>query len=218
MQVKFKSKKRPVQTTSGRMWAIDPLLELELSDSKTTVGMVLKNASSEYANVTVNFYNGENDTLVTTTVQLSPDEIINFVTPTAGCSKVAIVASEKCFLLEINYESFKEETPGFYPYELSLSRGAKRGHTNSYELITGATLHIKFTQPAQRYYMSISTNRPVNIIKGRIKHYVLGSIWLQLTTQQEVYITADSRTVVRLALTAAKGGSAETNYDFTVEV
>ena len=218
MRLKFKSKKRPVITTAGNLWVISPLLELELRDDRPTIGFVLQNGSSEYANVTINFYNEENDTLVTTTVTLSPEEIIQFVTPTANCNKVALVASEKCFLVELNYEPYKDETPGFYPYEIVLSSGAKRGFSDSYELITGATLHVKFTQPAERYYVLVNTNRPVNIVKGRVKHYVLGSVLLQLTTKQELYITAESRTVVRLGLTASKGGFVETNYDFTMEV
>ena len=73
-------------------------------------------------------------------------------------------------------------------------------------LSAGASIQILHTQPAESYRIELTTNKPLHIIRGRVRYYINGNIVLLINGKykQDLHVTAEQLTAVRMLLSATK--------------
>lgn len=205
---KFTTNEVPVETTAGLFFPINPVLDLEV-EVRSTLYFTIKNVSSEYNEITISFTHDSTDTSVTTTFTLSPNEVVTVPSPTGNAANVKLSSSQKAYFLKLEHEAQLTPDEGFFPFTVNYSSATTR-HFDlkgiSVNLIAGASIQILHTQSAENYCMELIANKPLHIIRGRVRYYIVGHIIL-LTNgkyKQDLHITAEQLTAVRMLLTAAK--------------
>ena len=205
---KFTTNEVPVETTAGLFFPINPVLDLEV-EVRSTLYFTIKNVSAEYNEITISFTHDSTDTSVTTTFTLSPNEVVTVPSPTGSATNVKLSSSQKAYFLKLEHEAQLTTDEGFFPFTINYSSATTR-HFDlkgiSINLIAGASIQVLHTQSAENYCMELIANKPLHIIRGRVRYYIVGHIML-LTNgkyKQDLHITAEQLTAVRMLLTAAK--------------
>ena len=205
---KFTTNEVPVETTAGLFFPINPTLDLEV-EVRSTLYFTVKNVSAEYNEITLSFTHDSTDTSVTTTFTLSPHEVVTVPSPTGNATNVKLSSTQKAYFLKLEHEAQLTPDDGFFPFTVNYSSATTR-HFDlkgiSVNLIAGASIQILHTQSAENYCLELIANKPLHIIRGRVRYYVIGHIML-LTNgkyKQDLHITAEQLTAVRMLLTAAK--------------
>ena len=221
---RFSTQELPVETTAGLFYAVNPVLELDI-EPRHTIYLTLKNASEEYADVTISFSYDGTDTNITTSVTLNPNEVVTLPTPTGQAPVCKIVSTEKLYLLKMEYEVHLAKDDGFSPFSINYGATTRKYFDLSginVSLIAGSGLQILHTQPAETYCIVLTTNRPIHVLRGRVKYYVAGSITLLINGKykQDLHIVAEQLTQIRLLLSATKLPAMRdtTNHTFTFQV
>ena len=205
---RFITQKDPVETTAGLFFPINPALDLEV-EVRSTLYFTLKNASAEYSEITISFTHDSTDTSVTTTCTLSPNEVVTLPSPTGQATNCKIVSTQKTYLLKLEHEAQLTADDGFFPFGINYSAATTRHFELkgvSVSLVAGASIQILHTQPAESYRLELTTNRPLYILRGRVKYYVMGNMVLLINGKykQDLHITAEQLTNLRMLLSATK--------------
>ena len=204
---RFTTPEAPVETTAGLFFPINPVLDLEV-EVRSTLYFTLKNASMEHSEITISFTHDSTDTSVTTTCTLAPNEVVTLPSPTGQATNCKIVSTQKTYLIKLEHEAHLAEDEGFFPFNLNYSAATRhfglKGINAS--MSAGASIQVLHTQPAESYRLELTTNRPLYILRGRVKYYVSGNAVLLINGKykQDLHITAEQLTMVRLMLTATK--------------
>lgn len=205
---KFVTNEVPVETTAGLFFPINPVLDLEV-EVRSTLYFTLKNVSTEYNEITISFTHDNTDTSVTTTCTLSPNEVVTVPSPTGQASNCKISSTQKTYLLKLEHEAQLSLDEGFFPFTLNYSSATTRHFELkgvSVNLSAGASIQILHTQPAESYRIELTTNKPLHIIRGRVRYYINGNIVLLINGKykQDLHVTAEQLTAVRMLLSATK--------------
>ena len=205
---RFTTPEAPVETTAGRFFPINPTIDLEV-EVRSTLYFTLKNASAEHSEITISFTHDSTDTSVTTTCTLAPNEVVTLPSPTGQATNCKIVSTQNTYLIKLEHEAQLSPDEGFFPFNLNYSAATTRHFELrgvSVSMSAGAGIQILHTQPAESYRLELTTNRPLYILRGRVKYYVSGNIVLLINGKykQDLHITAEQLTLVRLLLTATK--------------
>ena len=205
---RFTTPKVPVETTAGLFFPINPVLDLEV-EVQSTLYFTLKNASVSYNEITISFTHDNTDTSVTTTCTLSPNEVVTLPSPTGQATNCKIVSTQKTYLIKLEHEAQLAQDEGFFPFTLNYSSATTRHFELkgvSVNLSAGASIQVLHTQPAESYRLELTTNRPVFILRGRVKYYVVGNVVLLINGKykQDLHITAEQLTNLRMLLSATK--------------
>lgn len=206
--IPFTTETVPVVTTAGKFYPIAAPLELEVV-ATPTIYFTIQNATAIPADVTISFTANHLDASTTTTVTLSPKEVVVVPCPTGRATQCMLTATERCYLLAVAQEVAAAATPGFNPFSVSSSVGVTR-HFDltglSARLIAGASLQVAHTQVASNYRITLTVDKPVYIFRGRIKYYVVGEVVLLIggKYKQDLHITAEQATNLRLNLAATQ--------------
>ena len=205
---RFTTPEAPVETTAGLFFPINPALDLEV-EVRSTLYFTLKNASAEYSEITISFTHDSTDTSVTTTCTLAPNEVVTLPSPTGQATNCKIVSTQKTYLLKLEHEAQLTADDGFFPFGINYSAATTRHFELkgvSVSLVAGASIQILHTQPAESYRLELTTNRPLYILRGRVKYYVMGNIVLLINGKykQDLHITAEQLTNLRMLLSATK--------------
>ena len=205
---RFTTPEAPVETTAGLFFPINPVLDLEV-EVRSTLYFTLKNASEEYSEITISFTHDSTDTSVTTTCTLSPNEVVTLPSPTGQATACKIVSTQKTYLIKLEHEAQLSADDGFFPFGINYSSATTRHFELkgvSVSLVAGANIQILHTQPAESYRLELTTNRPLYILRGRVKYYVMGNVVLLINGRykQDLHITAEQLTNVRMLLSATK--------------
>ena len=177
---RFTTPKVPVETTAGLFFPINPVLDLEV-EVQSTLYFTLKNASVSYNEITISFTHDNTDTSVTTTCTLSPNEVVTLPSPTGQATNCKIVSTQKTYLIKLEHEAQLAQDEGFFPFTLNYSSATTRHFELkgvSVNLSAGASIQVLHTQPAESYRLELTTNRPLFILRGRVKYYVVGNVVL----------------------------------------
>lgn len=205
---KFTTNEVPVETTAGLFYSINPVLDLDV-EVRSTLYFTVKNVSSEYNEITISFAHDSTDTSVTTTFTLSPHEVVTVPAPTGQATNVKLSSTQKAYFLKLEHEAQLTTDAGFFPFVVNYSSATTR-HFDlkgiSVNLIAGASIQILHTQAAENYQLELTANKPLHIIRGRVRYYVVGHIILITNGKykQDLHITAEQLTAVRMLLSSAK--------------
>lgn len=205
---RFTTPEAPVETTAGLFFPINPVLDLEV-EVRSTLYFTLKNASIEHSEITISFAHDSTDTSVTTTCTLAPNEVVTLPSPTGQATNCKIVSTQKTYLIKLEHEAQLSADEGFFPFTLNYSTATTRHFELkgvSVNLSAGASIQVLHTQPAESYRLELTTNRPLYILRGRVKYYVMGNIVLLINGKykQDLHITAEQLTNLRMLLSATK--------------
>ena len=205
---RFTTPEAPVETTAGLFFPINPVLDLEV-EVRSTLYFTLKNASIEHSEITISFAHDSTDTSVTTTCTLAPNEVVTLPSPTGQATNCKIVSTQKTYLIKLQHEAHLAQDDGFFPFNLNYSAATTR-HFGlkgiNASMSAGASIQVLHTQPAESYRLELTTNRPLYIMRGRVKYYVMGNVVLLINGRykQDLHITAEQLTNVRMLLSATK--------------
>ena len=205
---RFTTPEAPVETTAGLFFPINPVLDLEV-EVRSTLYFTLKNASMSDSEITISFAHDSTDTSVTTTCTLAPNEVVTLPSPTGQATNCKIVSTQKTYLIKLEHEAHLAEDEGFFPFNLNYGAATTR-HFGlkgiNASMLAGASIQVLHTQPAESYRLELTTNRPVYILRGRVKYYVMGNIVLLINGKykQDLHITAEQLTNLRMLLSATK--------------
>ena len=219
----FNSDTVPVETTAGLIYPIAPILKLKV-ETRSTIYFTLRNGSGLHNDVTINFSHDATDTSVSCTVTLEPNEVVTIPVPTGGASNCSISGTEKTYLLKLEYAFFGTATQSFMPFGVNFSAGVTKGFSLngfSANLLAGSSAQILFNQPASSYKLDIIANKPIIVLRGRLRYNVLGLISLIIDGEfkQDIHITAEAPTNLNLQLSAiAIAAVSSNNHDFTFRV
>lgn len=198
----------PVNTTAGLYHPIAPLLELDVSEY-STLYFTIQNGSTEVNDVNITISHGVGDFNSICTFQLNPEEVVSIPVPTGNGRTCTIVSSEKAYLLRVAYEAAISPSEGFYPYEVVYSSSVTKHYDTtavSVGMVAGSSIHILPKQEAMTYILNLTTNRPVYLLRGRVKYYLSGQIKMLINGKYmaDIYLTSEQVTSLRFSLTAAK--------------